>query len=180
MSGLERESRMRSSKFCGIYYLCLQDCLWDYLLHGNHAFPDLLLPMSGLSNGDIVSYCCSGKSVLALQAATGRHYWPISPNKGALACQWVWSVFWWVTYYGPVLRNLHCSGLGGGSSDQAVSSCPCVLFPKPVALLLARSNQTHQRQKFHHQQLQIRGKILLMLLLRLNELIIFNSRRSSQ
>lgn len=123
------------------------------------------------------------QSVLALQATLRRHCWPISPNKGAVACWWVWPVFWWVTYSGPVLRNRNCLGLGRLSSDQAVPSCPCVLFPKPVALLLARSNQIHQRQKFQHKQLLIRGKILLMLLLReslQNELIIFNSRKSSQ
>lgn len=158
---------MSSSKFSSIYYLRLQDCLWDYLLHGNHAFPDLLLPMSGPSNGDIVGIAVQvNQSVLALQATMGRHCWPISPNTEALACWKVWPEFWWVTDSGPVLRNLHCSGLGGVSSDQAVSSCPCVLFPKPVVLLLSRSNQTHQRHKFHHKQLQIRGKVLVMLLLK--------------
>lgn len=54
---------MSSSKFSSICYLHLQDSLWDYLLHGNHAFPDLLLPMSGPSNGDTVGYCHPGKSV---------------------------------------------------------------------------------------------------------------------
>lgn len=62
-TSLERESTISSSKFSSIYYLLLQHCLWDYLLHGNHVFPDLVLPMSGPSNGDTVGYCCSGKSV---------------------------------------------------------------------------------------------------------------------
>lgn len=121
------------------------------------------------------------QSVLALQATMGRYCCQVPQIKGFLLADESGQCFG--VYFGPVLRNLDCSGLEGVSSDQAVSSCPCVLFPKPVALLLARSNQTQQRQKFHHKQLQIRGKILLMLLLRQslqNELIICNSRKSSQ
>lgn len=103
------------------------------------------------------------QSVWALQDTMGRHCWPISPKyRGSCLLTSLASVL----DSGPVLRNLPCSGLRGVSSDQAVSSCPCVLLPKPVALLLSRSNQTHQRQKFHHKQLQIGGKVSLMLLLR--------------
>lgn len=121
------------------------------------------------------------QSVLALQATVGRHCCQFPQIKGLLVADESGQCFG--GHFGPVLRNLYCSGLEGVSSDQAVSSCPCVLFPKPVALLLARSKQTQQRQKFHHEQLQIRGKSLLMLLLRQNlqnELIICNSRKSSQ
>lgn len=37
-------------------------------------------------------------SVWAPQAALGRHCWPISTDKGAVACWWVCPVFWWVTW----------------------------------------------------------------------------------
>lgn len=42
---------------------CRTFCGTTYSMAVPHAFPDLLLPMSGPSSGDIVGYCCSGKSV---------------------------------------------------------------------------------------------------------------------
>lgn len=97
-----------------------------------------------------------------------------------------------MTYSGPVLRNQHCLGLGAVYSDHAVYFVLplCVPLPKPVALLLARSNQIYQSHRTVEQKIlqvlrnlqHLGGKILLMLLLkerRQNGLVNFNSMKSS-